>query len=124
MAMLPLVPLISGAAAVTYNYFLFSACHRNTDALLQRWNSVITTGGRKISSHRLYRGCQKYGTVVGSKTYLSQQHFISAVPTASCCRRNNMLHTLIKLAILRAQHLSFKVSLGILNTGGYCGYCK
>lgn len=35
-----------------------------------------------------------------------------------------MLHTLIELEILGAQHLSFEVSLDILNTGGYCGYYK
>lgn len=121
MAMLLLLSLISGATAVAYNYFPFSACHRNTAVLLQRWDSVITGGGRRISSHRLYLGCQKYGTVVGSKTDLSYQHFISAVPTVSCCRGNNMLHTLMELEILRAQHLSFRVSLDILNTGGYCG---
>lgn len=44
MAMLSLVHLISSTAVVMYNYFHFSACHRNTDALFQRWVSVLTGG--------------------------------------------------------------------------------
>lgn len=57
------------------------------------------TGGGRRSFHRLYLGCQKYGTAVVSKTNLSYQHFISAVPTMSSCRGNNIIHTLIELEI-------------------------
>lgn len=120
----PLVPLIPGATAVTYNYFPSFACHSNTGAFWQRWISIITGWGRKLSSHRLSLACQKYGTAVGSKTDISYQHFISTAPTASWCRGSNILYMLIELKILRAQHSSFKVSFDFLNTGGCCRYCK